>query len=575
MWPVYSGNQYRDALAQWDAGQPDPEDRRALLDAEALVVADVVTAEQHALDRPLPVLILVGAGGNGRAGLRAGTELLRRGYRVEVALFPRPRPEDAPGIYPDDYRDPEALWRADATDEARDLLRVFLAGDGQITRRRGNDDVWSRCLGVDALCGRGTDGPLRGPATAWASFFVNNPPVVAVDQPTGPDPDTGRTVPAPEDAAPAVGGFTAENTVVVGGLRPVHLLNPGCGRLIYVSGGLHGLLSTAETVRCNEADAADPDYFDTHGCVPVRTRRGYLARDRRPATALPTFTAYADPWSDADRTENPRARTSLQIPGTFTGLTADRPLTEWACTTPAPPWHPDHRRAVGIAGRPARRPGAPELVAAGATALAGWDIVADRAAADRVTVAAPEAEVVATADPDRVWVQCAAETAVDLSGVPTVVLTRDAVRDLVAVGRRLPGPPEGQQTLLVVDRDTARDALRAWGRDTDRGSPVTLAEELASCTGAEVILVDTVIVQVRDFSTEIIAADRPLQGFTEVLAGVLAADLTRRPDLDGLLARLVLARTTGHTAREVARELPDTWRDLLTAADAADAALPR
>lgn len=580
MWPVYSGDQYRDALVQWDAGRPDPDDwrtawhRRNQLDTEALAVADVVTAEQQALDQPLPVLVLVGAGGNGRAGLRAGIVLLRRGYRVEVALFPRPRPTDDPAHYPDNYRDPEALWRADTTDEAHDLLRTFLACDGQLTRRRGTDDVWSHCLGIDALCGRGTDGPLRGPATAWAGFFTNTPPVVAIDQPTGMDPDTGDTVPAPESAAPAVGGFTAKNTVVVGGLRPVHLLNPDCGRLIHVSGGMYRLLDQAESDRINEADAADPEYLDTHGCVPVRTRHGYLARDRDPDAPVPTFTAYADPWSDDDRVEHPRTRMSLQIPGTLTGLTADRPLTEWARTTPAPFGHPDHRPAIGVAGHPMRRPGAPELVAAGAAALAGWDIVADQDAADRVAVAVPEAEIVTEVLPDRTWVQCAADTAVDLSGVPALVLTRDAVRGLVDAGRRPPSLFDGRQVVLVVDRDTAQDALYAWGGAADNDGPVTIAEELASCAGAEVVLVDTVIVQVRDLRTEIIAADRTLQGFTEVLAGLLAADLTRRPTFHSILPRLVLARTTGHTAREVARQLPDTWRALLAAADAADAALP-
>jgi NAD(P)H-hydrate repair Nnr-like enzyme with NAD(P)H-hydrate epimerase domain len=548
MWPVYSGNQYQDALTQWDAAQPGPDDwrsthyRRTCLDDEALAVADVVTAEQQTLDQPLPVLVLVGAGGNGRAGLRAGIELLRRGYRVEAALFPRPRPEDVSGVYPVDYRDPGALWRADTGDEAHDLLRSFIACDGQITRRSSGDDVWSRCLGIDALCGRGTDGPLRGPASAWASFFVDNPPVVAIDQPTGMDPDTGRTAPLPEEAAPAVGGFTARNTVVVGGLRPVHLLNPGCGRLVYVSGGMHRLLDRAESARTAEADAADPEYFDTHGCVPVRTRHGFLARDRTPDAPVPSFT----------------------------GPTADHLLTEWVRVTPAASGHPDHRPAVGIAGQPTRRPGAPELLAVGAAALAGWDIVTDRDAAGRVTTAVPEAEVVTSPDPDRVWVQCAADTAVELSDVPVLVLTRDAVRELADMGRR---PPEGQQVMLVVDRGAAQDALHAWGGEVDHGSPVTLAEALASCSGATVILVDTVIVRVRDRSTEIIAADRPLQGFTEVLAGFLAADLSRRPDSRGFLPQLVLARTTGFTAREVARKLPGTWRDLSDASPAA--VLPR
>lgn len=64
MWPVYSTDRYRDALAQWDAGQSDPDDRRTAsyrricLDAEALAVADAVTSGQRAMDNPLPVLIL-------------------------------------------------------------------------------------------------------------------------------------------------------------------------------------------------------------------------------------------------------------------------------------------------------------------------------------------------------------------------------------------------------------------------------------------------------------------------------------------------------------------------------------
>lgn len=622
MWPVYSGDQYRDALAQWDAGQPDPDDwrtasnRRTCLDAEALAVADVVTAEQQSLRTPLPVLILAGAGGNGRAGLRVGIVLLRRGYRVEVALFPNPRPTDDPDMYPNSYEDAEALWREDVTDESQDLLRDFLACDGQITQRRTEEEAWSQCLGVDAICGRGIDGRLRGPLTAWASCFVSHPPVVAIDQPTGMDPDTGITVPASENAAPAVGGFTAKNTVVVGGLRPVHLLQDDCGRLVFVRGGIHWHLDRSADARRQAADATDPAYFDDHGHVPVRDRSGYLAQDLwqdGAGTVRPRFTAYADPYADRDTAEDPRTRWALQLPGTLEDITWDRPFAE---AVGGLSMHPRRVPAsVGVAGAPDRRPGAPELVALGAVACAGWDILADEDAVRRVSTAVPEVEIATVASADRPWVQCAGTTAVDLSAVRTLILTRDAVRDVVDAGGSPPASGADRHVVLVVDQASAVSALAVWGGQdggcegdiegvqqwTDDSGPVTLAELLASCTGAEVILVDTVIVRVRGFSTDIIRTGtrQSAAGFADVLAGLVAADISDQ-EVSGVVGRqvhhrfsplvsfLVLARSIPRerdapewhgsgrsakrepdrapTAREVVAALPREWSALRSAA---------
>jgi ADP-dependent NAD(P)H-hydrate dehydratase / NAD(P)H-hydrate epimerase len=82
---------------------------------------------------------------------------------------------------------------------------------------------------IDALFGGGFRGGLPEPVTRWLSVEV---PVVAVDVPSGLEPDTGQ-VPA--------GAFRAERTVTFGALKPGHILGSGpelCGRVSVADIGL-------------------------------------------------------------------------------------------------------------------------------------------------------------------------------------------------------------------------------------------------------------------------------------------------------------------------------------------------
>ncbi|GEE01874.1 bifunctional NAD(P)H-hydrate repair enzyme [Gordonia spumicola] len=147
------------------------------------------------------VLLLVGAGDNGGDALYAARHLRRRGVRV-VAIPTATRIHEA-------------------------ALADFLAAGG---RRRDTipDDV---DLAVDAIVGLGGRGPLREPAaTLIAELAARRTPIVAVDLPSGVDPDTGVV------NRPSV---RADVSVTFGLRRLAHLLAaPVCGRVVVADIGI-------------------------------------------------------------------------------------------------------------------------------------------------------------------------------------------------------------------------------------------------------------------------------------------------------------------------------------------------
>jgi hydroxyethylthiazole kinase-like uncharacterized protein yjeF len=149
------------------------------------------------------VTLLVGAGNNGGDALWAGAELRRRGVAVTAVL-----------LSPD---------RA----HPQGLTALRRAG-GRIV-----DDLPDRAhLVLDGIVGLSGRGPLR-PAAARLVAAVQAP-IIAVDSPSGVDPDTGAA------DGPAV---TAIETVTFGAHKPVHLLAPGrCGPVHLVDIGLVGHL---------------------------------------------------------------------------------------------------------------------------------------------------------------------------------------------------------------------------------------------------------------------------------------------------------------------------------------------
>ena len=146
--------------------------------------------------------LLVGSGDNGGDALWAGAMLRRRGVAVTAVLL-----------------DPDRAHARGAGGVAGRGGRIEVGADADL----GDPD-----LVVDGIVGISGRGPLRPPAAALVARI--GVPIVAVDLPSGVDPDTGVT------AGPAV---TASVTVAFGALKPVHALAAAhCGRVELVDIGL-------------------------------------------------------------------------------------------------------------------------------------------------------------------------------------------------------------------------------------------------------------------------------------------------------------------------------------------------
>ncbi|MCU1437144.1 MAG: NAD(P)H-hydrate epimerase [Naasia sp.] len=226
----YSARQVRDAEEpHLAAGEP-------LMARAAAALADeirrVLGARPGRAGRAARVLLLVGAGNNGGDALYAGAELARAG--IEVVVFP-------------------ALDRV----HVAGLEAALAAG----ARRVGPDELEAAAaaadLLVDGLVGTGSSGALRGPLReAVASVLPvldrpSRPAVVAVDIPSGIDPDTGEVPGAPVAGSPVHGSaepdgavpvvLPADLTVTFGGIKGGLLLPPArdlAGRVVLVDLGL-------------------------------------------------------------------------------------------------------------------------------------------------------------------------------------------------------------------------------------------------------------------------------------------------------------------------------------------------
>ncbi|OQO91112.1 NAD(P)H-hydrate dehydratase [Saccharomonospora piscinae] len=166
------------------------------------------------------VVLVAGAGNNGGDALWAGYFLRRRGVAVTAVLL---RP---------DSTHPEGL--------------AALRRAGGRTGSAESVDVAGADLVIDGVVGISARGPLR--PDAEAVFARVSAPVLAVDLPSGVDPDTGAVT------GPAV---RATATVTFGALKPVHVLNPqDCGDTTLVDIGLGGELGEPELRQLDAADVA-------------------------------------------------------------------------------------------------------------------------------------------------------------------------------------------------------------------------------------------------------------------------------------------------------------------------------
>lgn len=161
--------------------------------------AAAVLAERTGGVRGRKVALLVGAGNNGGDALWAGAFLRRRGVAVTAVLLSADR------AHPQGLR---ALRRAGGRIADHVPAGTHLVLDG-----------------IVGLSGRGG---LRPEAAALVQAV--QAPIIAVDSPSGVDPDTGAA------DGPAV---TATETVTFGARKPVHLLAPWrCGPVHLVDIGL-------------------------------------------------------------------------------------------------------------------------------------------------------------------------------------------------------------------------------------------------------------------------------------------------------------------------------------------------
>lgn len=211
----------------------------ALMQRAAAALAAVVADELTSSQRPgrsgvygARVVLLVGTGSNGGDALYAGARLARRGARV-----------DALQIADDVHRDgAHALRRAGGS------LRPMSQGERLLA---GADVV------VDAILGIGGRPGLQGAAADAVRLAPPEATVVAVDLPSGVDPDTGEVGEVGEVGAVTV---HADVTVTFGTAKPALLLPPAAhraGRVEVVDIGLdHGELGEAAVARLTRDDLA-------------------------------------------------------------------------------------------------------------------------------------------------------------------------------------------------------------------------------------------------------------------------------------------------------------------------------
>lgn len=161
------------------------------------------------------VVLLVGAGNNGGDALWAGVELRRRGVGVRAVLLAPERAHPAG-------------------------LAAFRRAGGRIV-----DSVGAADLVIDGIVGISGQGALRPRAAELVAAGV---PVLAVDLPSGVDPDTGDV------AGPAV---AATATTTFGARKPAHVLNAArCGPVRLVDIGLGPYLPEPHALVLEPGDVA-------------------------------------------------------------------------------------------------------------------------------------------------------------------------------------------------------------------------------------------------------------------------------------------------------------------------------
>ncbi|MDX1468213.1 MAG: NAD(P)H-hydrate dehydratase [Acidimicrobiia bacterium] len=214
MKPILTGDEYRRVDKAYEG------DLIVAMDKAGYAVA--MAAARAGAGYGKKVIVLAGPGNNGGDGYVAARYLHQRGANVEIHALALPKT-------------PEAI---DAAAKARAVgVRMLELGE-----------VEPADVVIDALFGGGVRGGIPDEVRAWIE--TTTAPVVAVDFPTGLDPNTGEVA----DAA-----FRAVETVTFSTLKTSHVRGDGpdyCGRVTVADIGIHGgrpCLYLAE-----ESDASRP-----------------------------------------------------------------------------------------------------------------------------------------------------------------------------------------------------------------------------------------------------------------------------------------------------------------------------
>ena len=205
-WPVHGRDHLRTLEAQLQAQSASP-----LMPKAGLAVARLALAMAPHAQR---IWVAAGSGNNGGDGLEAGLHLHQWGKSVHVSLMASPI--DLPA-------DAHAAWERAKTAGVHitsDLPTAWLAD-------RGPQD-----LCIDALLGIGATRALSAEMQSWVqAIHHNQAQVLAIDAPTGLNPESGQLLDGPTDTALCV---QADQTLTFIAAKPGLFMGHGrdaCGQL--------------------------------------------------------------------------------------------------------------------------------------------------------------------------------------------------------------------------------------------------------------------------------------------------------------------------------------------------------
>ncbi len=132
------------------------------------------------ISKPCKVAIFAGTGGNGGDGFVAARYLLNKGFEVEIFLLGNPSRIKSV----ESWKNWEVLQKMNME---TNLIKLHLIGDSSQLKSTDAGVV------VDAILGTGIKGGIREPVSSTLNLINGlDCTVVAVDFPTGLDPQTGR-----------------------------------------------------------------------------------------------------------------------------------------------------------------------------------------------------------------------------------------------------------------------------------------------------------------------------------------------------------------------------------------------